>query len=62
MPDTPDTLLEAVRYFSDADVCNAYMKKIKWPDGNVTCPHCGAAGDRIGEVTTRNLLRCKDEK
>lgn len=32
------TLIEAVRYFADPAACNAYMRKIKWPDGKVTCP------------------------
>jgi hypothetical protein len=36
----PETLLSAVRYFADLDVCNVYMRKIKWPKGKVTCPHC----------------------
>mgnify|MGYP001596464373 CR=1 FL=1 len=58
--DLPDTLIEAVRYFSDLAACERYMRKIKWPAGDVTCPHCGATGDRIGEVATRNVLRCKD--
>jgi transposase-like protein len=57
MNDLPQTLIEAVRYFSDRDLCNRYMKRIKWPNG-VTCPHCES--DRIGEVATRGLLRCKD--
>lgn len=55
--DTPDTLLEAARYFADLDVCEAYMRKIKWPDGKITCPACG--GTKIGEVKSRRLLRCK---
>src|SRR6187431_429565 len=60
MDDCPKTLLEAVRYFSDLDVCNEYMKRIKWPNGKVVCPHCEASGDRIGEVATRKMLRCRD--
>lgn len=55
--DLPDTLLEAARYFADLDICEAYMRKIKWPDGKVTCPACG--GTKIGEVKSRRLLRCK---
>jgi transposase-like protein len=55
--DTPKTLLEAVRYFSDLDVCNEYMKGIKWPNGTIVCPKCG--GDQIGEIKTRKMLRCK---
>lgn len=56
----PRTLLHAVRYFSDLDRCRAYMRQIKWPDGEITCPACGATGDRIGEIQTRHMLRCKD--
>lgn len=54
----PKTLIEAVRYFSDIDQCNEYMKSIKWPDGKIVCPHCN--GERIGEIKTRRMLRCKD--
>ncbi len=54
----PKTLIEAVRYFSGSEVCQAYMRKIKWPTGNITCPHCGSR--RIGEIKTIQLLRCKD--
>jgi transposase-like protein len=58
--DGPQTLMEAVRFFAGLDLCNAYMAKIKWPDGKIVCPKCGAKGDRIGEVATRKMLRCKD--
>lgn len=34
MSETPKSLLEAVRYFSDLQICNAYMRKIKWPKGS----------------------------
>lgn len=53
----PRTLLEAVRYFSDLDVCNQYMRRIKWPDGKVTCPHCES--EKIGEITSRQTFQCK---
>lgn len=58
MCDVPTTLIQAVRYFSDVDVCNDYMKQIKWPDGNIVCPRCQS--DRVGEIKTRKMLRCKD--
>ena len=54
----PETLLAAVRYFADLDVCNLYMRRIKWPDGKPTCPHCKS--ERIGEIATRRLFCCKD--
>lgn len=55
---TPKTLLEAVRFFSDVDRCNEYLARVKWPDGKIVCPKC--SGDRIGKITTRKMLRCKD--
>lgn len=42
------------------NVCNEYMKRIKWPSGTIVCPNCEAKGKRIGEIKTRNMLRCKD--
>ncbi|MBI3463883.1 MAG: IS1595 family transposase [Planctomycetes bacterium] len=53
----PQTLLEAVRYFSDLERCHEYMIQIKWPDGKPTCPKCG--GDRVGRIKTRpGMLKC----
>lgn len=57
MTDLPQTLLEAVRYFADLDICHDYMRQIKWPNGQPVCPACGH--DRIGEIKTRpGKLRC----
>jgi transposase-like protein len=38
----PETLVEAVRYFADPDVCLSFLAELRWPDGNVTCPTCGS--------------------
>jgi transposase-like protein len=54
---TPETLLEAVRRFSDLDICHEYMVRIKWPDGNVTCPKCG--GMHVGHIKSRRMFQCK---
>jgi hypothetical protein len=35
MNDIPQTLIEAVRYFSDPAVCNEFMKELKWPAGTI---------------------------
>lgn len=51
---------EEVPHYSDPDVCHELMLSIKWPTGKISCPHCGAKGDRIGQVKTRRLIRCKD--
>ena len=36
----PTTLIEAIRYFADPDVCLDFMVSLRWPDGVVTCPTC----------------------
>ena len=55
----PQTLLEAVRYFSDLDVCHNYMVKLKWPDGTIFCPKCGC--DNVGTIAKRRMFQCKDK-
>jgi transposase-like protein len=36
------TLQEAMIYFADFENCKKVMTAIRWPDGKVTCPRCGA--------------------
>lgn len=56
--ETPNTLLAAVRYFSDLDRCEDYMRRLRWPRGRITCPECESAN--VGEIKTRRLLQCRD--
>ncbi|MGI9073204.1 MAG: IS1595 family transposase [Bryobacteraceae bacterium] len=37
----PDTLQDAVLYFSDPNNCREYLVAHRWPNG-VTCPRCGS--------------------
>lgn len=53
----PKTLIEAVRHFANADACDAYMERIKWPDGQVCCPKCGSI--EVGRIKSRRLYQCK---
>ena len=39
--EAPQTLQEAVKYFSNPDNCVRYMISKRWPDGVVKCPTCG---------------------
>jgi transposase-like protein len=55
----PRTLLEAIRYFSDLDVCQDFMVSLRWPSGTVTCPTCGR--DNVRYIATRRLWECKDK-
>jgi len=57
MSTTPQTLIEAVRYFSDPDVCLDFVAQLRWPDGKATCPTCGSQDVRF--ISTRQLWECK---
>ncbi|MFZ2049415.1 MAG: IS1595 family transposase, partial [Solirubrobacteraceae bacterium] len=52
----PTNLLEAIRYFSDLDVCTEFVAKLRWPDGPF-CPRCGCT--EYSYLTTRRLWKCK---
>jgi len=51
----PTTLIEAIRYFSDPDICLAFMAELRWPDG-ITCPHCGS--DKVSFLKNARLWKC----
>jgi len=53
----PETLLEAIRYFTDPDVSLNFMASLRWPDGKVKCPSCGSAD--VTFLPTRRLWQCK---
>jgi transposase-like protein len=52
----PTSLIEAIRYFSDLDVCTDYVAKLRWPDGPF-CPACGCT--EYSYLTTRRIWKCK---
>jgi transposase-like protein len=52
----PDTLQEAIVYFSDPDRAFEYAKKLRWPDGNVVCPRCLKAKHSF--IKTRRIWFC----
>jgi transposase-like protein len=59
MPDAaPQTLTEAIEYFSDPDVTLSTMVELRWPNG-VHCPTCGRADVRF--ISTRRMWECKEK-
>ncbi len=56
----PETLLGAIRYFADPDVCLAFVAALRWPDGRVTCPRC--QGTEHSFLSTRRLWKCRECK
>ena len=53
----PETLVECIEQFSDADRANECMTRMRWPQG-VECPRCQSKNLR--EIKTRRLWVCKD--
>lgn len=54
--DNPQTLQQAILYFSDADACLEFVKQMRWPDG-VVCPRCECK--EVGFISTRRTWKCK---
>src|ERR1700716_2591663 len=54
----PQTLMEAIRYFADADRTLETAVALRWP-GGVHCPTCGRTDVRF--IATRHLWECKEK-
>ncbi len=54
--DTPHTLQEAMVFYSDPEHTFEAAVKLRWPDGNVTCPRCGKAKHSF--IKTRRIWFC----
>ncbi len=54
----PKTLMEAVRYFADADRTLAMAVSLRWPEG-VHCPTCARTDVRF--LATRRIWECKEK-
>ncbi len=52
----PESLIEAIVYFSDLDVATDFVAKLRWPQGPV-CPQCGCM--EYSYLKTRRLWKCK---
>jgi transposase-like protein len=52
----PSTLIEAVRYYADPDVCVKALAEKRWPEGPV-CPKCGGKSHYF--LASRRLWKCK---
>jgi transposase-like protein len=52
----PQTLAEAITFFSDSENCRQFMISIRWPDGIVRCPRCGH--DKVAYLEKAKLYFC----
>ena len=55
--ETPKTLLEAIKFFSDKENCRQFMISVRWADGVVRCPQCGSDG--VTYLAKANVYKCK---
>jgi transposase-like protein len=56
MNSAPKTLQEAILYFADFDNCKEFMISLRWPDGKVTCPTCGA--EKVVWLANARVWKC----
>ncbi len=53
----PETLQEAIIYFSDVDAAHDTTCALVWPNGAV-CIHCGGIDPKLYKYGTKRLFRC----
>jgi transposase-like protein len=56
--DAPKTLQQAIRYYSDEQVCIDAVAALRWPDGKPTCPACGHQEHYY--LKTQKRWKCKE--
>ncbi len=54
--ETPKTLRDAVIWFADFEHCRQFMMALRWPDGAVKCPRCGA--EKVTYLEKQRVWKC----
>jgi len=54
--DTHATLRDAILYFADFEHCKEFMTELRWPDGVVKCPVCGAL--KVTWLAKQRVWKC----
>ena len=50
------SLHDAILYFADYQHCHDFMVSLRWPDGKVTCPICGA--EKVCYLAKNRVWKC----
>jgi transposase-like protein len=58
-PNAPETLQQAIRFFTDPDVCLAAAIQLRWGGGPVACPTCDST--KVHFIATRRIWRCSQQ-
>jgi len=56
----PETLMEAIQYFSDPLTCVRFFAALRWEKGEAVCPRCQSK--RVSFLSTRLMWKCLDCK
>src|SRR5713226_8383343 len=54
--ETPDTLQAAIIWFADFEHCRQFMMELRWPEGAVQCPRCGA--EKVSWLAKARVWKC----
>jgi transposase-like protein len=54
--ESPATLQTAILWFADFEHCRQFMVEMRWPDGKVTCPHCGS--EKVSWLAKARVWKC----
>ena len=55
----PQTLQQAIVFYSNPDNAHADMVRFRWPDGVVKCPTCGS--DKVWFTASRRVWQCAEK-
>jgi Transposase zinc-ribbon domain len=56
--DSPKTLIEAIKLFSEPKNCRQFMIGVRWLDGVARCPTCGS--DKVVYMENAKLYKMVD--
>ncbi len=56
---SPKTLVDAIRHYSDLNICQQELAEARWPDG-VTCPTCGSKS--VAYLVNQRRWQCRNKQ
>jgi transposase-like protein len=55
----PQTLQQAIQFFSDYENCRQFMIAVRWADGKVRCPYCDS--EHVTYLEKARVYRCYEK-
>ena len=58
------SLLHMIDDLQSEEKCRLYLEHVRWPNGQIVCPHCGSVSEKHYRLTKdgkfEGLYKCKD--